>query len=205
MRRYSAVRGDSTAAALWMWIAVLAVVFLVVGLAFYVMAAGPPPSMNEPTEDTRYVISIAFNFKYRNLPGGWHAPEADREFDVRWEDYKESKDYPDADRSVAAVFELMFLEEDEHRFTLDLEVSNAQGFLIDESWEQDVHIGETSKVDVSFGTKYCFVEDDGLYTVKAKVHVYAPEESVLTGPIPWITDRKVDDTIWTLTKTIKVG
>lgn len=188
--------------ALWLWLAVIAVVLVVVAVAFVVLAE-PPPNMNEPTEDTRYALAITFNFKYRNLPGGWSAPEGDREFKVRWEAFDDADDYDEA--AALSFFELMFLDEDEHRFTLELEVSNAQDFLVEGEWKQDVHIGETSKVDVSFGTKYCFLEDDGRYTVKAKLHVYAPEEAVLTGPVPWVTQREVDDTIWTLSKTIQVG
>lgn len=204
MRKYTNVRMDARALSMWVWLAIVAVIIILVAVAFYAMAE-PPPNMNKPTEDTEYVLSIKFNFKYRNLPGGWIAPERDRTFEVSWVDYDKDDEYSD-NIFTESIFELMFLDEDEHRFTLTIEVSSPQEALIaKESWKQDIHIGEMSKIEVSFGTKYCYIDDPGTYTVKVVLHVYAPEEAVLTGPIPGITQRKVDDTIWTLSKNIKVG
>ena len=198
LRRF---RGDVDAVSSWLVIVVILVVVVVIAVAF-LAAAEPPPTMNEPTEKTTHILKISFNFKYRNLPGGWIAPEGDREFKVSWEDYDKNKDY---NKDDSFSLDTALLAEDEHRFTLRLEVSNAQGFLVREEWRQDVHIGEGSKIDVDFGTKYCYLEVGGSYTVKARLHVYAPKEGVLTGPIPWITDRRVDDEIWSLAKNVKVG
>jgi hypothetical protein len=175
-------------------IAVVAVIGVII-VAWVLLPSNPPPTMNEPTEDTKWTLCIGFKFKYRNLPGGWVAPERDRSFTV-WDETYNPGEYDDED--VINVDGAM-LKDNEHRFKLTLEVTGPDNLWVEESWEQDIDIGEVSMVPVSFGTKYCFLQDPGRYTVKATLHVLAPKEG------KWPPGATVDDTIWVLSQDEDVG
>lgn len=180
---------------MWVIIVVILVVVALVVVA-YVVLAEPSDDMNQPDEGTKWTLDVTYKFKFRNLPGGWWAPESDKVFRVEVSDYDHDKNYNRLD--VMSAFDaLWFQKENEFRFTLDLKVTGPNQFSEKGTWTQDIDIGEFSKQSVSFGTKYVYLEHPGRYTVKATLSVKASKEHA------WLDE--VDGVIWSDTKVREVG
>lgn len=196
MRKYTHVRHDAEALGMWIWLAIIAVVIILVAVAWVVMAE-PSDDLNGPDEDTKWTIDISYKFKFRNLPGGWIARDADKEFNVDVNKYDHDKNYNTW--SLASIWDGWFQEENEFRFSLTLKVTGPHQFSVGpDTFKQDIDIGEFSKQSVSFGTKYVYIKEQGDYTVKATLKVTATKEHA------WINEIR-DDVIWSDSKIIKVG
>jgi len=192
------LRGDDSALSTWIIVTAILVVVAVVVVA-YVVLAEPSDYMNQPDEDTKWTLDVTYKFKFRNLPGGWSAPESDKVFRVEVSDYDHDKNYNKYDLfgPGSALDTMWFQKENEFRFILELKITGPNQFSEKEEWVQDIDIGEFSKQSVSFGTKYVFLEHPGRYTVKATLSVKASKEHA------WLDE--VDGVIWSDTKMKEVG
>ena len=189
--------GDTAAVSPLLIVVIVVIIVIVLVAVAWVVLAEPSDYMNEPTEETIATIDVTYKFDFRNLPGGWHAPESSRVFSVEVNPYDHSKNYNPLSL-MHAMDIAWFQEENEFRFTLEIKVTGPNQFSATETYTQDADIGEFSKQTVAFGAKYAFVKDPGSYTVKTVLRVTASQEHA------WINEID-DDVIWSDSKVVEVS
>ena len=194
------LRRDRRAYSLWLIIAIIAVIAIVIVAALMVEAGSP--NVNDPTADSKYQLSIRYKFEMKNYPAGiWVMPENSREFKVKvddfdWDSYKSSSNLYFSFKPFGPIHGD---DDNKFEFKLKLTITGPDGFHKSDSWKLEYEIGEGNSREVNFGQKLAFVEEDGSYTVEAKLWVDAPAED-----IPF-TDDLDDALIWTHSKTVRVG